>query len=76
MSGDVRVATAQRHGGLLAPLAEIDGNLSLIECECMAQVALTGAHITGAGHLLATVIGIERIVVPRGGEHCFGVRLP
>jgi hypothetical protein len=38
------VATAPRHGGLLAPLAEIDGNLSLIECECMGQVALRSAH--------------------------------
>jgi hypothetical protein len=34
--------------GLLAPLAEIDGNLSLIECQCTSQVVLTGAHITGA----------------------------
>jgi hypothetical protein len=35
-------------GGLIAPLAEIDGNLSLIEAECTGQVVLTGAHITGA----------------------------
>lgn len=34
--------------GLLAPLAEIDGNLSLIDCECPGQVVLTAGHITGA----------------------------
>jgi hypothetical protein len=34
--------------GLLAPLAQIDGNLSLIECRCPAQVVLTGGHIAGA----------------------------
>ncbi|HEY6787621.1 MAG TPA: hypothetical protein VI365_09950 [Trebonia sp.] len=39
---------ASKLAGLLAPLAEIDGNLSLIECECSGQVVLTGAHITGA----------------------------
>jgi hypothetical protein len=34
--------------GLLAPVAEIDGNLSLTECECQGEVVLTGAHIIGA----------------------------
>lgn len=34
--------------GLLAPLAELDGSLSLIDGECHGQVVLTGAHITGA----------------------------
>jgi hypothetical protein len=34
--------------GLLAPLAEIDGNLRLIECACRGQVVLTGARIAGA----------------------------
>jgi hypothetical protein len=34
--------------GLTAPAAEIDGNLSLIECHCSGRVLLTGAHITGA----------------------------
>jgi hypothetical protein len=38
---------ASRLAGLLAPLAEIDGNLRLTECECDGQVVLTGAHITG-----------------------------
>jgi hypothetical protein len=37
-----------RFAGLRAPLAEIDGNLSLADCECNGQVLLTGAHITGA----------------------------
>lgn len=37
-----------RLAGLAAPLAEIDGNLSMIGCECSGQVVLTGAHITGA----------------------------
>ena len=34
--------------GLIAPLAEIDGDLSLIECECRGQIVLTGGRITGA----------------------------
>jgi hypothetical protein len=34
--------------GLLSPLGEFDGNLSLIQCQCLGQVVLTGAHITGA----------------------------
>jgi hypothetical protein len=34
--------------GLVAPLAEIDGHLSIVECECIGQVVLTGARITGA----------------------------
>jgi hypothetical protein len=34
--------------GLIAPLAEIDGDLSLIECECYGQVVLTGGHVIGA----------------------------
>lgn len=34
--------------GLAAPLAEIDGNLSLIGAVCSGQVVLTCAHITGA----------------------------
>ncbi|HEX3963384.1 MAG TPA: hypothetical protein VHZ03_43245 [Trebonia sp.] len=33
--------------GLVAALAEIDGNLSLIECESSGTIVLTGAHITG-----------------------------
>ncbi|MBO0805433.1 MAG: pentapeptide repeat-containing protein, partial [Nocardiopsaceae bacterium] len=37
-----------RLSGLAAPLAGIDGNLSLIGCECSGQVALTGAHVTGS----------------------------
>jgi hypothetical protein len=36
-----------KFAGLLAPLAEIDGNLTLTECECNGPVVLTGAHITG-----------------------------
>jgi hypothetical protein len=34
--------------GLVAPLVEIDGNLSIIDCTCTGQVTLTGAHIIGA----------------------------
>jgi hypothetical protein len=34
--------------GLIAPLAEIDGNLGLASCACAGQIVLTGAHITGA----------------------------
>lgn len=34
--------------GLAAPLAEIDGNLSIIGSRCSGQIVLTGAHITGA----------------------------
>jgi hypothetical protein len=34
--------------GLLAPRAEIDGDLTMSGCECSGQVLLTGAHITGA----------------------------
>lgn len=34
--------------GLLAPLSEIDGNLSLVGCGCAGQVVLTGGHLTGA----------------------------
>lgn len=37
-----------RLAGLAAPLAEIDGNLSLVGGQCSGQVTLTGAHITGA----------------------------
>jgi hypothetical protein len=37
--------------GLTAPLAQVDGNLSLSECECLGQIVLTGAHIAGAFHL-------------------------
>jgi hypothetical protein len=33
--------------GLIAPLVEIDGNLTIVECECSGQVDLTGARITG-----------------------------
>jgi hypothetical protein len=37
-----------RLAGLAAPLAEIDGNLSVIGARCSGQVVLTGARITGA----------------------------
>ena len=37
-----------RLAGLTAPLAEIDGNLSMIDGRCSGQILLTGAHITGA----------------------------
>ena len=33
--------------GLLAALAEIDGNLSVVECESAGMIVLTGAHVTG-----------------------------
>ena len=34
--------------GLLAPLAQVDGNLSLTGCDCTGEVVLTGGRITGA----------------------------
>jgi hypothetical protein len=34
--------------GLTAPLIEVDGNLSLADCECSGTVVLTGAHVIGA----------------------------
>lgn len=34
--------------GLRAPLAQVEGNLCLVECQCSGQVVLTGAHIAGA----------------------------
>lgn len=34
--------------GLGAPLAGIEGNLSIRGCRCSGQVVLTGSHITGA----------------------------
>lgn len=34
--------------GLEAQLAEIDGNLRLVECTCQGKVVLTGARIAGA----------------------------
>ena len=34
--------------GLVAPLAEIDGNLVIASCACAGQIVLTGAHVTGA----------------------------
>ena len=34
--------------GLIAPLAEIDGNLGIASCACAGEIVLTGAHITGA----------------------------
>ncbi len=37
-----------RLSGLLAPRAEIDGDLTMRACECTGQVLLTGAHVTGA----------------------------
>jgi hypothetical protein len=37
-----------RLAGLVAPLAEVNGNLSLIGCQSPAQVVLTGGRITGA----------------------------
>jgi hypothetical protein len=37
-----------RLAGIFAPRAEVDGNLSLVGCECVGQVYLVGAHITGA----------------------------
>ncbi len=37
-----------RLAGLRAPLAELDGSLSLIDGECHGQVVLTGTRITGA----------------------------
>ena len=45
-----------RLSGLAAPLAEVDGNLSLIGCECSGQVVLTGAHITGALQLQRSLL--------------------
>jgi hypothetical protein len=33
--------------GLHAPRAEIDGDLTMSDCECTGQVLLTGAHIAG-----------------------------
>jgi hypothetical protein len=39
--------TAARLTGLIAPLAQIDGNLDLADSDCPGQVLLTGAHITG-----------------------------
>jgi hypothetical protein len=44
---DVDLA-GSRLAGLTAPLAEVDGNLSLAGCECSGPVVLTGAHVTGA----------------------------
>ena len=37
-----------RLAGLVAPLAEIDGNLSIGRCACAGEIVLTGAHISGA----------------------------
>jgi hypothetical protein len=50
------VLDGARLAGLAAPLAEIDGNLSVIDATCSGQVVLTGAHITGAcsGRCLTT----------------------
>jgi hypothetical protein len=42
--------------GLTAPLAEIDGNLSMIGGRCSGQILLTGAHITGALQLQRSVL--------------------
>jgi hypothetical protein len=44
---DVDLA-GSRLAGFMAPRAEIDGNISIIECHCSGWVLLTGAHITGA----------------------------
>jgi hypothetical protein len=42
------VLDESQFAGVAAPLAEIDGNLSIIGAKCSGQVVLTGAHITGA----------------------------
>jgi hypothetical protein len=42
------VLDGSRLAGLAAPLAEIEGNLSIVGAKCSGQVVLTGAHITGA----------------------------
>jgi hypothetical protein len=34
--------------GLVAPLAEFDGDLVMTRSECSGQIGITGAHITGA----------------------------
>jgi hypothetical protein len=47
---DVDLA-GSRLAGLTAPAAELDGNLSLADCECSGPVVLTGAHVTGALNL-------------------------
>jgi hypothetical protein len=51
------VLDGARFAGLAAPLAEIDGNLSIIGATCSGQVVLTGAHITGALQLRRSLLG-------------------
>jgi hypothetical protein len=40
--------SGSRLSGLLAPRAEVDGDLTMTGCQCTGQVMLAGAHVTGA----------------------------